>query len=126
MRLTANDPPVDHDQEKINMLQNTFFPARTPANLSDILDQPWEEQGRDTYEIIACELQKVIMGLPKGKAPGPDSIPNEVLQRLDEGTVAQLALAINRCLQAGKLPQSYQESTTIALCKYERDNYSLP
>ncbi len=81
LRPTANDSPVDDDQEKINILKNKFFPAGTPADLSDVLGQPWEEEEQvgDAYRITACELQKVIMGLPKGKAPGPDTIPNKVL-----------------------------------------------
>ena len=33
---------------------------------------------------------------------------------------------INRSLQAVKLPQSYQESTTVAIRKPKKDDYSLP
>ncbi len=36
-----------------------------------------------------------------------------------------MALVINRSLQAAKLPQSYRESTTVAIRKPKKDDYSL-
>ena len=71
-------------------------------------------------------MQGILDGLPAKKAPGPTGIPNEVLRATSQTLSAPLARATSRAFACGELPASYKESTTIALRKEGKKDYSLP
>ena len=64
--------------------------------------------------------------MPTGKALGPDSILNEILKALSPEIAEGLAQAISKTLAGGTLPDRLKESTTIALRKEGKRDYSLP
>lgn len=70
----------------------------------------------DTRPFTLAELHKAGSSLPSGKAPGPDSVPNEVLRIfLRENPSALLAL-FNLCWRVAVFPKKMEEgkfSTTV-------------
>jgi len=76
--------------------------------------------------VTAEQVEKAIHRLPNGKAPGPESIPNEVLKELAPVIKDDLARAISNCFASGATPRSFRESTTVVLRKERKKDYSLP
>jgi hypothetical protein len=130
MRRTVLNTATDRNEEKVQILIEKFFPAGQQADLTDLTDiddgTP-PEQILDIPPIITKEeLDTIIRKLPNNKAPGPDGLPNEVLKNLREDIVDDLADAISRLLADGTLPQRMRESTTIALRKEGKKDYTIP
>ncbi len=71
------------------------------------------------------ELREILQRLPNGKAPGPDGIPNETLRSLADTVSADLADTISQIFEAGDLPATLKESTTVVLKKDKKKDYSL-
>jgi hypothetical protein len=72
------------------------------------------------------ELEQTARKLPRGKAPGPSLIPNEIWTLLAPKISERLSLAISRHFAKGTLPRSLKESTTVVLKKEQKKDYSLP
>ena len=126
LRQTEDAPLRSSNEEKVEILRAKFFPKSNQADLSDmdaIHDIP-----RFSMDITVTEneLSKVIRKLPNGKAPGPDGIPNEVWKRILNTVGKELARVITGILRLGELPGSFKESTTVALRKEKKKDYSLP
>ncbi len=78
------------------------------------------------YSVTTEQLLPMIQSLPNNKAPGPDGIPNEALKIILPATAPLLAQAISMLLASGSIPPHFKESTTIALRKEQKPDYSLP
>ena len=61
------------------------------------------------------EVKKVIQKFLNRKAPGPDSIPNEILKIIASTIKEDLAQAVSELLQTGNIPNSYKESITAVI-----------
>ena len=77
-------------------------------------------------EVTEGEIDQLLRNLPKRKATGPDSTPNEILTLLRESLDKDLVHAISTLLARGTLPASFKESTTVVLRKEGKKDYSLP
>lgn len=127
IRRTEQDTASDRDEDKIQILAEKFFPAGKQADLIDINSRAAPAQTLDIPPTVTTEaLRTIIQKLPNNKAPGPDGLPNEVLKNLRETIVEDLAKAISRLFASGTLPQRMRESTTIALRKEGKKDYSIP
>jgi hypothetical protein len=126
LRESLEAPATTNDVQRTQILVKKFFPEPPPADLSDIAQEP---QPRSTLEInkevTVEEVQGLLQRLPKNKAPGPDEIPNEVLQTLSSTINQGLAHAISTAFATGSLPKQYNELTTIVLRKEGKKDYSL-
>jgi hypothetical protein len=71
------------------------------------------------------KVEGVLKRLPRGKASGPDGISNEVLTLLTSDIFADLAQAMSLAFAARTLPSCLKESTTLALQKEGKKDYSL-
>jgi ribonuclease HI len=65
------------------------------------------------------ELEKIIDGLPKGKAPGWDGIPYEIIAALGQGMRDRLLQAINGLWTTGGVPDQWREAILIGIPKKE-------
>jgi hypothetical protein len=127
LRETPDHPLQQDNKEKTRILAEKFFSSIEQADLSDIdgESQPLRNVELDPY-ITKEGLEEVIRGLLSGRAPRPDRIPNEVLKILIPEISTDLVLVISRLLASGSLPSYLKESTTIALRKDGKKDYSLP
>ena len=122
-----NDTLTNDNHQKEEILREKFFPGRVNAELSDIdKDLPPKRLVPIDMEVTPEEIENVLRQLPRGKAPGPDEIPNEILQLVLPEWKSQLAAAITQLFLTGQIPDSYKESVTVTLRKDRRPDYSIP
>lgn len=76
-------------------------------------------QETQTEPFTMEEIADFIHNMKKKKAPGPDRIPAEVIQALQEKLTPLLCTLYNECLRQGKIPQCYKISETIIIKKGE-------
>ena len=128
LRETDATPLVDAEDAKAEVLRGKFFPESGQADLSDVSDAGSCDFSRFQMDatVSSEELRDVISGLPNGKAPGPDQIPNEAWKKVEGEIVDDLAAVITGILRSGWLPESFKESTTVVLRKEKKKDYSLP
>jgi ribonuclease HI len=60
------------------------------------------------------------------KAPGPDGIPNRILREVSHNLAPSLHKLFNAYLDQGYYPKHFKKSTTIALRKPGKDDYTDP
>ena len=63
------------------------------------------------------ELKQIINALPKKKSPGPDLIPNIVLQQLPPKFLAFLASLYNGCIALGYFPKQWKVAQILLFHK---------
>jgi len=127
LRDSDQETATDDNAEKTRILAGKFFPAARPADLSDITSETLPERQLNLSSTVTEDtVEKAIKKLPNNKAPGPDRIPNEAIKQLRAVIQKDLAQVISNQFASGTLPQSYRESTTIALRKEGKKDYSLP
>ena len=61
--------------------------------------------------------QRTVRGLAKGKAPGPDELPNELLQNLPDDLQTSIHNIMIIMWLAGVTPNSWKTSTTVLVYK---------
>jgi hypothetical protein len=71
------------------------------------------------------EMKAILRALLAGKALGPDGIPNEVLKILALEISKGLTHAVSKLLTGDTMLIRFQESTTLALRKEGKKDYSL-
>ena len=63
------------------------------------------------------ELEQVIAGLKRGKAPGPDEVRAELILFLDYWGQNQLLRLLNRCFESKTVPDSWKEAFVVSIYK---------
>lgn len=116
--------PQKTTQGKAEALKNSFFPRPPEADTSDIGGEyptPWQAP-----RLTEKETMEAIKRASPNKAPGPDQIPNKVLQAGITQLTTPLTNLYNNCLQAGYYPKAWRSSTTVALRKPNKGDYTKP
>ena len=88
---------------------------------------PASPEGADILELIMdrCTYEQVLGHTSKGKQPGPDRIPNELLKCLPDEWHDTIHALFTILWITGRTPHAWKESTTTLLHK-KGDTYSLP
>ena len=97
--------------------QSPFYgPSPPPLKLPEGL---WPETA--TSPFTRQELDQAIDGLKKNKSPGPDDIPAELFQYLDNVNREALLGWYNELWEAGKIPEHFNESHIAPILKPGKD-----
>jgi hypothetical protein len=72
-----------------------------------------------------AQLESELRKLPNKRAPGPDRIPNEALKEAHKELAPYLAEAFTAAAQLGYYPKIGKSTTTVALRKDGKGDYSL-
>jgi ribonuclease HI len=102
------------------------FPPPPQADLSDMVDFEYPDPVSMPAELTQEEVSRVIRKSKKDNAPGPDGIPNRILQLLACDQLALLARLFNACYKQGIHPTAFKGATTVMLRKHRREDYSDP
>ena len=116
---------AEQPKEKLDTLREAFFPEPPQADLSDMegfiypQETPWPD-------VTAEEVRLAMQRAKPWKAPGPDGIPNGILQQLGPALVPTLTTVYNASLRLGHCPGQFRQSITLALRKHKKDDYTDP
>jgi hypothetical protein len=112
-------------EEKAETLRQSFFPPPLRADLSDIYGYEYPP-AIECPEITPSEIKKAVRKAAPNKAPGTDNIPNCILHQTLDILLLSLLRLFNACLQQGYCPTHFKETTTVALRKPGKDDYTQP
>jgi len=101
---------------------------RLPGRLDTIVDHLFPSSEPPVYPIVALqvpedglftleELKEAGRCLPKGKAPGPDGVPDAVLRVVVQVRPDLLLPTFNQCLRTGTFFDSWKTATLVLLRK---------
>src|SRR5436190_18986480 len=99
LRRNGQEEATQDDEKRAQILAERFFPGDGLADLSDIENNQQQTTTIHISTIITPEeVKKVIQKFLNGKAPGPDSIPNEVLKIITSTIAKELTQVITELL----------------------------
>lgn len=111
--------------EKAQLLREVLHPQPPAADLDDIDNFIYPEP-LPMPPITPQEIIRAINDVASGKAPGPDGIPNLVLQRTLPVLLPFLTQLFNDCLRLGYCPEHFRKSNTVILRKPGKADYTDP
>ena len=116
LRRNGQEEATQDNEKRAQILTERFFPGDGLADLTDIEN---DQQPTSTIHISTTvtpdKIEEAIHKFPNGKAPGPDSIPNEILKIIALIIKEDLAQAVSELLRTGNIPNSYKESITAVI-----------
>lgn len=115
---------VNDSHDKARLFANTFFPP-PPLNSSAPANFNYPEPIPNPPQITKAQIEDQIRRLLPYNAPGPDGIPNVVLQRCLDLIIPHLLQIFTAILKLGLYYDPWKESTTVVLRKPGKPNYKL-
>lgn len=97
---------------RLDQIIGHLFPRCTPPSYDAI-----DTITSDIPPFSLDELVAAGLNLPRGKAPGPDGVPDEVLRVIIKTRPELLLPTFNRCLKGCKLFPSWKTATLVLLRK---------
>lgn len=124
--LKAGDGTTTTNPEcQTEILSKKFFSE--PVQIPHSHTASVQTQRLTTDELITeDEVLGIIQSFPTRKAPGPDRITTEMLKAMSSVIAGPAAKAFTHGLKNGQFPSILKDSTTIALRKPKREDYSEP
>jgi len=99
---------------RLDSIVSTLFPTK-PLCARDVIPVSQEDLDRACFSVD--EVKAAARGLPNGKAPGPDGIPNEVL-KIAVSLFPQVFTALyNSCMRNAYYPQEWKTANLVLLRK---------
>lgn len=110
---------------KAEVFRRTFFPRPPVADLRDTHGVQYTGQ-ISRPPITKKEILEAIRSTSPLKAPGPDGLPNRVLQVTADIIVGHLEMIFNQSLRISHCPAHFRSSITVVLRKPDKDDYTTP
>ena len=121
IEVTIND-----NEDKAKAFAKAFFPPPPEPMEADNVPYDYPEPLPDPPPPDRSQIKKTICKLPSYKAPGPDGIPNIVLQKCFELITDHLVFIYRAILDLEVFYDPWREFTTIVLRKPDKPNYKIP
>jgi len=102
---------------RLNRIVKTLFPTK-PAHVRAIV--PIRQEDLDRAYFSVDEVKAAARGLPNGKAPGPDGIPNEVLKTAVGLFPQSFAETYNSCIRSAYYPPEWKTANLVLLRKPDK------
>lgn len=102
---------------RLESIVSALFPS---SSVCDNLETIVQSEAFNIPEFSPEEVAAVARGLPNGKAPGPDGIPNEVLKAAVKAYPGRFALMYNGCLRKAFYPLEWKAANLVLLRKSGR------
>jgi hypothetical protein len=118
--------PVTTDIDKAVVLLEHFQKVHVNDTFEEsaVHEMPMNEREMAEISVTESEVSKQLSKLSKGKAPGPDDIPPELLKILNVILAEPLARLFNQSLREGKLPVDWKTATIKPI--HKGGNKSVP
>jgi hypothetical protein len=121
IETAAND-----NEEKARIFAKTFFPPPPNGPALNVEQDDYPDPLQDPPLPTKQQIEKTIRRLPSYKAPGPDGIPNIVLQKCFDLIADHLLYIYQAILTLERFYDPWREFTTIVLKKPDKPNYEVP
>jgi len=99
---------------RLDSIVSTLFPTK-PLFARDTLPVSQEDLDRACFSVN--DVKAAARGLPNGKAPGPDGIPNEVMKTAVGLFPQTFAAVFNGCLRHAYYPPEWKTANLVLLRK---------
>jgi len=116
---------TNNNKEKCDILYKTFFPPEPPSASLQIPDDPTYPDPVPMPDITYHFFTDSLMAAKPFSAPGPDGIPNALLQQCFALLGPLLWIMFQATCTLRYEPSEMKQLTTIVLRKPGRDDYSL-
>ena len=118
------DGQAASQSQKVELLQKSFFPHPPLARLDDIPLAIYPQEVPFSSKITIKQIREAVRKLAPDKAPGPDEIPNRVLQTTLETTERHLQALMQASLNLAYFPKPFKHTTTVVLRKPSKPDYT--
>ena len=111
--------------DKVHIFAQKFYTSPPKSlNLRHFIEKAKGEPSSSGIErpFSKHELDKTIQTLKKRKSPGPDGIPNEMIQLMGENPRYRMLEIVNRIWQEGYHPKQWKDGHVIPIPKPGKDN----
>jgi ribonuclease HI len=115
---------VSDNGEKAKLFAKVFFPP-PPANTSIPPGYEYPAPLPPPAQLTPERIEEQIHRLSPYKAPGPDGVPNVVLQKCEDLIVTHLLYIFRAILELGVYYDPWREFTTVVLRKPGKPNYEM-
>ena len=122
----GNTQEINDNKEKAEVFSKTFFPPPPATQEGNNIAYDYPAPLPEPQPPEKSQLEKVIRKLAPYKAPGPDGIPNIVLQKCFEPLADHLLHLYRAILSLDEYYDPWREFTTVVLRKPNKPNYELP
>jgi hypothetical protein len=122
----GNTIEVNDNEDKAKVFAKAFFPPPPGQQAEEAEPYIYPDPLPDPQPPDKTQLEKAIRKLAPYKAPGPDGIPNIVLQKCFVQLADYLLHIYRATLTLGVFYDPWREFTTIVLRKPDKPNYELP
>jgi hypothetical protein len=115
---------INNNEDKAKAFTKTFFP---PPPQQGENEEPYDypDPLPDPPLLDKLKIGRIIRKLSPYKAPGPDGIPNIVLQKCYDIIVDHLLFIYRAVLERKEFFDPWREFTTIVLRKPDKPNYEI-
>ncbi len=110
-------------EQKITLLQKTFFPQPPPAKLNDITKAEYPDETPCVLQISLEQIRDAVDKVAPDKAPGPDGISNRLLQNTLPIIEKHLQALMQASINLAHFPKPLKHTTTIVLRKPGKPDY---
>ena len=117
---------VNDNNDKAKLFAKTFFPTPPENPEGEEIPQNYPEPLQDPPLPDKTQIERAIRKLKPYKAPGPDGIPNIVLQKCYDIIADHLLYIYRAILELEDYYTPWKEFTTVVLRKPDKPNYELP
>ena len=107
------DDTIDHPTSCLCVIRK--YPWHTQDGL--ILDKRGPPSAKITTQFTRATYDRCVKRLTKGKAPGPDNIPNDIIKTLPPQCHDLIFLFFRHCYKQREIPTHWKHSKTILLHK---------
>ena len=116
---------INDNEDKARTFVKMFFPP-PPPGVEDYDDYVYPEPLPDPPLITVSQIRRHIAKLSPYKAPGPDGIPNIVLQKCVSVIMKRLIRIYRAILDLNVYFEPWKEFTTVVLRKPGKPSYEVP
>jgi len=135
-RLSRQPPGIAARGREIE-IADALFPTRpsisweeVPMDTNDLHHETRDMETGDTsissYSLTLVELDRAATRLPRGKACGPDGVPNEVLTIIVKKAPSLLFGTLSRCISEAVFPKRWKRARLVLLHKGQEKPITNP
>jgi hypothetical protein len=118
------DSKAETYEQMSNAFQCSFFPPPPSADLKDLRHATYPQEVQYDPVISIQQIRAAVSKTAPNKAPGPDGITNRVLKQSLPHIEIWLQKILQASLDLGHFPKAFKETTTVALRKPGKPDYS--